>query len=166
MSVDGLLAALDNTDLASLVRGDWQWAFPIIETFHVISLALVFGSIVMVDMRLLGLASRNSSVSKLSAEVLPYTWIAFVLAAITGSILFVSNPRIYFHNPQFDLKFLCMFLAGVNMVVFHFGAYRHVLQWDNRLPPPLAARVAGGLSILLWMGVIFFGRWIGFIINK
>ena len=148
------------------MRGDWQWAFPIIETFHVISLALVFGSIAMVDLRLLGLASRASAVSKLSAEVLPYTWVAFALAVITGTTLFVSNPRVYFHNLQFELKFLCMFLAGINMLVFHFGAYRNVLQWDHRLPPPLAARVAGGLSILLWVGVIFFGRWIGFIINK
>jgi hypothetical protein len=55
-----------------------------------------------------------------------------------------------------------MFLAGVNMAVFHFGAYRRVLEWDEKLPPPRAARLAGALSIALWIGVIFFGRWIGF----
>jgi hypothetical protein len=166
MTLDGTLTALENTPFASAVRGDWEWAFPNIETIHVLSLALVFGSILMIDLRLLGVTSRNSTVSKLSAEVLPFTWIAFVIAAISGTLLFISNARIYFHNLQFELKFLCMFLAAINMAVFHFGAYRSVLQWDNRLPPPLSARVAGGLSILLWVSVIFFGRWIGFVINK
>jgi len=166
MSLNGALAALENNPLGDAVRGDWEWAFPNIETIHVLSLALVFGSILMIDLRLLGVASRNNAVSKLSAEVLPYTWIAFVIAAISGSLMFMSNARIYFHNLQFELKFLCMFLAGINMAVFHFGAYRRVLEWDNRLPPPLPARVAGGVSILLWVSVIFFGRWIGFVINK
>jgi hypothetical protein len=55
-----------------------------------------------------------------------------------------------------------MFLAGVNMAAFHFGAYRRVHEWDEIHPPPRAARLAGTLSIALWIGVIFFGRWIGF----
>ncbi len=139
-----------------------EWLFPIVETLHVISLAMVFGSIVMVDLRLVGAASRNSTVSKLSSEVLPYTWGAFICAIVTGTLLFVSKAHVYFHNLQFQLKFLCMFLAGVNMLVFHFGSYRHVLEWDERYPPPHAARLAGALSITLWIGVIFFGRWIGF----
>jgi hypothetical protein len=101
-------------------------------------------------------------VSKLSGEVLPYTWGAFICAAVTGTLMFLSKAHVYFYNLQFQLKFLCMFLAGVNMTVFHFGAYRRVIEWDKRHPPPRAARLAGALSIALWIGVIFFGRWIGF----
>lgn len=164
MTLVDFLTSLENSPVGSAVRGDsgWEWLFPNIETIHVLSLALVFGSIVMVDLRLVGVASRSSAVSKLSAEVLPFTWVAFALSVISGSMLFMSKAHVYFYNRQFDLKFLCMFLAGINMLIFHFGAYRRVLQWDNTLPPPTGARVAGGLSIALWVGVIFFGRWIGF----
>ena len=164
MSVEELLDHIQRSGLAAAVRGDsgWEWLFPNIETCHVIALALVFGSILMVDLRLLGIASRDSAVSKLSAECLPYTWIAFIFAAITGTLLFASRAHTYFYNLQFQLKFASMALAGVNMAVFHFGAYRHVLEWDTRVPPPPAARLAGALSIVLWTAVIFCGRWIGF----
>jgi hypothetical protein len=164
MTLSDSLLALEHTSLATAMRGELggEWLFPIVETLHVISLAMVFGSIVMVDLRLLGAASRNSAVSKLSHEVLPYTWGAYICAVVTGTLLFISKAHVYFYNLQFQLKFLCMFLAGVNMLVFHFGAYRHVREWDERHPPPRTAQLAGALSITLWIGVIFFGRWIGF----
>ena len=164
MTMPGFLLAAEHTSLAAAMRGEvgWEWLFPIVETLHVISLAMVFGSIVMVDLRLVGATSRNSAVSRLSGEVLPYTWGAFIFAVVTGTLLFVSKAHVYIYNLQFQLKFLCMFLAGVNMLVFHLGTYRHVREWDERHQPPRAARLAGALSMALWIGVIFFGRWIGF----
>jgi putative copper export protein len=164
MTLSGLLLAMEHTALAAAMRGEHggEWLFPIVETLHVICLAIVFGSIVMVDLRLVGVSSRNSAMSRLSSEVLPYTWAAFLCAVATGSLLFISKAHVYFFNLQFQLKFLCMFLAGLNMLVFHCGAFRHVHEWDERQPPPRAARRAGVLSIALWIGVIFFGRWIGF----
>jgi hypothetical protein len=164
MTIPGLLLAAEHTSLAAAMRGEvgWEWLFPIVETLHVISLAMVFGSIAMVDLRLVGATSRNSAMSRLSGEVLPYTWGAFICAIVTGTLLFISKAHVYFYNLQFQLKFLCMLLAGMNMAVFHFGTYRRVLEWDDRHPPPRAARLAGALSIALWIGVIFFGRWIGF----
>jgi len=164
MSIEELLDHIQSSSLAAAVRGDsgWEWLFPNVETCHVIALALVFGSILMVDLRLLGVAARDSAVSKLSAECLPYTWIAFIFAVITGTLLFTSRAHTYFYNLQFQLKFVFMALAGLNMAVFHVGAYRHVLEWDARLPPPPPARLAGALSIVLWTAVIFCGRWIGF----
>jgi len=164
MSLEELLDSIQRSSLAAAVRGDsgWEWLFPNIETCHVLALALVFGSILMVDLRLLGITSRDSPVSKLSAECLPYTWVAFICAVISGTVLFTSRAHTYFYNLQFELKFAFMALAGLNMAVFHFGAYRQVLAWDTRLPPPPAARLAGALSIALWIAVIFCGRWIGF----
>jgi hypothetical protein len=164
MTMLGFLLAAEHTSLAAAMRGEigGEWLFPIVETLHVISLAMVFGSIAMVDLRLVGATSRNSAMSRLSGEVLPYTWGAFICAIVTGTLLFISKAHVYFYNLQFQLKFLCMLLAGMNMAVFHFGTYRRVLEWDDRHPPPRAARLAGALSIALWIGVIFFGRWIGF----
>jgi hypothetical protein len=165
MPTPAILEVLQHSRLADMVGGDTagsEWLFPIIETIHVWCLATVFGSIAMVDLRLLGMSSRNGRVSKLSEEVLPWTWTAFVLAAISGLLLFISKATIYWNNPQFEMKFLSMFLAGANMMVFQFGTFRRVADWDTALPTPLAARVAGALSICLWITVIFMGRWIGF----
>jgi len=158
------LGKIQDLGLSQAVRGDlgFEWLFPIVETFHVIFLALVFGSIAMVDMRLLGLTSRDSLVSRLSREVLPWTWIAFILAAMSGTMLFMSKAQSYFYNREFDLKFLFMFLAGINMMVFHFGIYRKVGSWDSTFPTPNGARVAGAVSLVCWSLVIVFGRWIGF----
>jgi hypothetical protein len=161
MTIDQLLNLIEHTALATIVReGDW-W-FPLAECLHVLSITAVFGSILMMDLRLVGLASRDSAVTKLSKEVLPYTWVAFACAVITGTIMFISKAKVYWHNPQFELKFLFMALAAANMLVFHFGAFRRVAEWDDALPPPTAARLAGALSISLWIIVVFFGRWIGF----
>jgi hypothetical protein len=165
MATPEFINTIQATALAGWIRGDEagaEWVFPIIETFHVFSLAVVFGSIAMVDLRLLGITSRSSAVSKLEAEVLPWTWVAFTLAAITGSLLFLSKADTYYNNFETRMKFLCMVLAGVNMAVFHFGVGRRAASWDHTLPPPLGARMAGAISLLLWAGVITFGRWIGF----
>lgn len=165
MQVDGILDALQNTAIAAAVRGDTpgsEWLFPIVETGHVLALAVVSGSIAMVDLRLLGFSLRGSSVARLSREVLPWTWTAFGLAAIFGTLMFMSKAQTYFHNFEFRMKFLALFLAGLNMLVFHFGPFRRVASWDLRQPPPVAARLAGGLSLLLWLLVIFYGRWVGF----
>jgi hypothetical protein len=164
MSPDSIVTAIQNLPLAAAMRGETagsEWLFPIVETIHVLTLTVVFGSIVMVDLRLVGVTGRGTSISRLTEETLPWTWTAWVLSAITGTMLFTSKAVTYYGNFQFRMKFVFMALAAVNMLIFHFGAYRKVAQWDTAVPP-LSARVAGALSIAFWVTVIFFGRWIGF----
>jgi hypothetical protein len=164
MTLHSSLVFLQELPFSAAIRGDTpgtEWLFPIVETCHVLTLTVVFGSIAMVDLRLLGLASRGTPVARLTEEVLPWTWSAWILAAITGSTMFVSKAVTYADNFDFRMKFLFMALAAVNMLVFHFGAYRRVSEWGAGAPPR-AARMAGGLSLTFWLAVIFFGRWIGF----
>jgi len=164
MSIEGLLTAIQSWPVSSAMRGDTpgtEWFFPIIETLHVMALTIVVGSIAMVDLRLLGVASRDSAVSRLSAEVLRWTWTAWCAAAVFGTLMFMSKAVSYAADLQFRLKFVCMALAAVNMLVFHFGAYRDVAAWDSD-KPPVSAKVAGAFSLSLWIGVVFFGRWTGF----
>jgi hypothetical protein len=164
MNVPDLLDLLQQNALAMAISSGvpWKHLFAAIETVHVLALTFTVGTIVMVDLRLLGVTSRDSAISKISREVLPLTWGGFVIALISGSLLFISKAPTYFHTLQFQLKFLCMFLAFLNMLTFHFGIYRRVVEWDTELPPPMAARIAGGLSLSLWFAVIVFGRWVGF----
>ena len=138
-----------------------EWLFPTIETVHVLALVLVVGSILMVDLRLLGLASRERSVRAITAERLPLTWSAFVVAAVAGALLFSSKAVTYYDDLPFRLKMICLALAGINMAVFHLLTYRKVAAWDQG-PTPLGARVAGGVSLILWITIVAAGRWIGF----
>jgi hypothetical protein len=164
MNVADLLSAIEGWPISGVMRGEapgTEWVFPIVETLHVMAFTIVVGSIAMVDLRLLGIASRDSTVSRLTKEVLPWTWTAWVMAAVCGSLLFLGKAGTYAGNLQFRLKFVCMGLAALNMLVFHFGAYRQVARWDSG-EPPVSAKMAGALSMLLWIGVVFFGRWIGF----
>ncbi len=138
------------------------WMFPTLETIHVIALVTVIGMIAIVDLRLVGVGSRALAVTKLSKDTLPWVWGAFILAALTGALLFVSKATSYVANPYFLWKMVMMALAGFNMMYFHFFTYRTVEHWDLDPSVPFAAKLAGALSLIFWLAVVFFGRAIGF----
>jgi hypothetical protein len=155
---------LQNTDLAQWIATS-EIAFPWIETFHVICMTTVVGTITVVDLRLLNLTSNNRLVTQLTDEVLPFTWGAFALAVVTGSLLFISKATEYVVDFPFRMKMLLMACAGANMLIFHFTAYRTVAGWDGGAHTPPQAKIAAGLSLLFWAGVIVCGRWIGFTVR-
>jgi hypothetical protein len=149
-------------DLAfpTLIR-ESDWLFPTIETIHVLALVLVVGSISMVDLRLLGLANRSRPVSEVMAQALPWTWIAFVVAATAGLLLFSSKAVTYYPDLPFRIKMVCLVFAGINMAYFHRFTHRRLGRSADGAPPA-AAKIAGGLSLLLWIVIVAAGRWIGF----
>lgn len=155
---------LDNTGLANWIRTS-SWAFPAIETAHVFCIVNVVGSISVVDLRLLGLGPRKRPVSEVLASILPWTWRSFIGAVITGGLLFTSNARQYYRAWPFRLKMSLLVLAGVNMAIFHLFTERGIAKWNNGEPSPLAAKLAGGISLCLWIAIIFCGRWIGFVVQ-
>ncbi len=136
--------------------------FPWIESVHVLSITLVVGTIGIVDLRLLGLASRNRAISRMSDEILPVTWTAFGFAALTGVLLFTSNALKYAHNPFFLAKMCLLVLAFFNMLLFNLITSRGIERWDESPNVPGAVRFAGAASLALWIAVIVTGRWIGF----
>jgi hypothetical protein len=141
------------------------YVFPIFESIHVMGLTLVFGTIAIMDLRLLGLAWTSRPFSRVKADVLKWTWLAFAVTLVTGATMFITNAPAYYGNLQFRMKMLCIALAGVNMVIFELTTGRKAHHWDNHRSGPAAARLAGALSLLLWLSVIFFGRWIGFTVG-
>ncbi|AVT12534.1 hypothetical protein C8235_06300 [Paracidovorax avenae] len=161
MNMPSTLQAIEGTPLAAMIRESGS-AFPALESLHVIGIALVFGTIAVVDLRLLGFASHRRSALRLIQELLPYTWAAFAVCLTTGLLMFVSNAVTYWGNTVFWWKMGALLLAGLNMGAFHLGAYRRIGEWDTAQPPPGAARAAGFGSLVLWTLVIFLGRWIGF----
>jgi hypothetical protein len=160
-SLDGFLRTLQDNSFASAIR-ESTWLFPTIETVHVLAVTLMVGSIVMVDLRLIGLAYRDRPLTELADDVLPWTWTSFTVAVLSGASLFSSAAVKYAGNFDFRAKIVLLVLAGVNMAVFHLGAYRNARSWKGDVRLPNAARLAGGLSLLIWVAVVGFGRWIGF----
>ncbi|HUN26538.1 MAG TPA: DUF6644 family protein [Steroidobacteraceae bacterium] len=164
MALNQLLTLIENTPVGTAVR-ESTWLFPTIETLHVLSITLVVGTIMIVDFRLINVASRRRAVSELMSEVLPWTWTAFVCAVITGSLLFSSAAVKYAHSAVFEFKMLMLVLAGINMTVFHLGTYRSVARWDRDVLTPRGARISAALSLCIWVTVVSLGRWIGFTTN-
>ncbi|MEL1249693.1 DUF6644 family protein [Aurantiacibacter gilvus] len=137
------------------------WAFPTLETIHVIALVTVLGTIFVMDLRMLGVASVGRAISQISTDTLKWTWIGFIVAAITGTLLFTSKASTYMVNPYFLVKMGLIVAAGLNMLYFHFVTWKNVDQWDLT-DTPTAAKVAAVLSLSFWIVVVFCGRAIGF----
>ena len=153
--------ALQTSSLGDYVASS-PVAFPLLEAIHVLAIVTVFGTIAMMDLRLLGLTSANRAVTAVSNDSLGLTWGAFVVALITGSLLFTSKAGSYTVNPYFQWKMVLILLAGLNMAIFHAFIWKGVAAWDAGSPIPPAAKLAGALSLGFWVLVVFCGRVIGF----
>ena len=151
-----VVQAIYDSGIAMWMRGSLK-AMPLIEATHVLAIATVFGTIFIVDLRLLGVAGTNRPYSVVAREMLGKTWAAF-----TGALLVTPNVITYYVNTAFRLKMLALVLAGINMVIFQVLTARTMEQWDRSAKPPTAARTAAIISLVLWTAIIFLGRWIGF----
>jgi hypothetical protein len=159
--LDQIFQAIHDSAIGTLVRENGI-IFPWLEVVHVMAITTVFGTIALIDLRLLGLASNSYPISRLTRAVLPLTWIAFAFAFVSGALLFSSQPATYFGNFAFRMKMLMMLAAGLNMAVFHLLTMRGISRWDRNARVPTAAKVAGLTSMVIWIAIVALGRWIGF----
>ena len=161
MHIDALLKALEASGLATRIR-DSVFLFPMIESTHVIGLTLVFGTIAIIDLRLLGIASTQRSFQRMASDILKWTWAAFALTALTGSLMFITNATVYYHNFYFRTKMLLLALTGINMLFFELTAGRTIRKWDQAPSAPRAGKAVAALSLTMWIAIICVGRLIGF----
>jgi hypothetical protein len=133
--------------------------FPLIETIHVLGLAGSVGLILMVDLRLIGVNMKRAPFTTVFHQLEPISLWGFGAMFISGILLFCSEAAKLYHSGTFIVKLIFLVGAGINMMYFNKGIYRKVATWDKHSVTPPKARLAGWLSIILWMGVIGFGRW-------
>ncbi|HEX2198435.1 MAG TPA: DUF6644 family protein [Burkholderiales bacterium] len=156
----GPLGALEGSGLGRAMR-EWLWLYPSVEVVHLVGIALLFGSIAVLDLRLLGL-SRDIEVRKLARHVLPWTAASFLLIVPSGLLMFTAHATEFVQSNVFVLKMLLILAGGLNAALFHAITLRTADVWDARdmrkLPPPPSARLSAALSLLLWMAVIACGR--------
>lgn len=139
------------------------WLFPLFNSLHVLGITFMLGSLLMVDLRLCGLAAGTYNLQVLTRDFLPWVWGAFILSVITGLGLFITRASAHVLNIAFQWKMVLLMLAGVNMLTLHF-MLRRIVSAQEADQLPLSARVAGLISLLLWAGVMLSGRWMGHII--
>jgi hypothetical protein len=165
MDIAAILSWLEATSLAIRIR-ESLFLFPLLESIHVIGLALVFGTIAIIDLRLLGAASTERPFKRMASDILKWTWGAFVLTALTGALMFTTNAGVYYHNFYFRTKMLLLVLAAVNMLSFELTLGRTAHRWDKSAAAPPAGRAVAVLSLAIWISVIFAGRLIGFTTSR
>src|SRR5215831_19368096 len=161
MDISTFLASLESSGIANRIR-DSLYIFPLIEATHVVGLSMVFGTIAIIDLRLLGVASTRRSFRRMASDILKWTWAAFLVTAVTGSLMFITNAGVYYHNFFFRTKMVMLALAGINMLVFELSAGRTIHRWDKAPSAPMMGRAMAVLSLVIWITIIFLGRWIGF----
>ena len=142
---------------SSIAMRESLYAFPVLLTLHLISLAMFAGLVVMMDLRLLGVAYRGTPFSEVQRRLFPWQMVGMVVTSIAGLLLFYMQPMRYFGKVLYWIKIALIVLAGVNALLFHFTTYRSIAKWDTARPP-LGAKVAGGLSLAMWAGIVAFGR--------
>jgi len=139
-----------------------QYAYSIIESVHVWTMAFFFGLVAMFDLRLLGWIMRDVPLSEVLKRLLPLTIIAFVIMVITGSLLFYAIPLRSFQNIFFRFKMILLIIAGLNVWLFHSRVYPKLTGTEVDAIPPKRARMAGAISLTLWMCIIVSGRMIAY----
>jgi hypothetical protein len=133
-----------------------EWAFPIVQSLHFMGFALSIGTIAMVDFRLLGLGMRRQQAAEIAADLNPWICAGIALMLTTGPLMFSTDAFAYHVNPSFQFKMVCLMLA----LLFHFTLHRRAVRPDV---PPIAAKLAGATSLVLWTAVVAGGRFIAFI---
>jgi len=137
-------------------------AWGLLEGTHLLMLMLFFGTILFVDLRMLGVAFRKQPLSVISNKVLPLTVVAMVIVLITGVILFFSKPEEYWHNIWFRTKLILLAIAIANVVIFHMIFQKDQADWDTLESPPRKAKISAIISLVSWILVITCGRFIAY----
>ncbi len=161
MPIRTFLEWLGNTSWSvALLESLYMW--PLVESTHVLTLALFVGTAVVNDLRLLGLTLTGVPVAEITGRLLRWTRGGFAVMVTTGLLLFYSNPLEYYHNIFFRVKVVLLIVAGLNIWLFHGRIHRRVQEWQHDARPPWPARLAGAVSLLAWAAIVVAGRMIAY----
>ena len=138
------------------IRGSTYW-FPAIEVAHLIGLTLLYGAVLMVDLRVLGFGLRRQSVASVPSQVTPYTVLGIFIMLATGIPLFLSEALKCYGNAAFWFKMGCLAVA----MIFQFTVHRKVVSVSGQ--PSGMMKLRAAVSMLLWLGVGLGGRAIAFV---
>jgi hypothetical protein len=148
----------------SMALNGSQNLWNLFEGTHVLTLMFFAGTIWIIDLRMMGIAFRNTPFSRLNDKILPITMIAFGMMVFTGVVTFFGRQpaTFYYHDMWFRLKMIFLVIAMVNILWFHFKVQTSQVTWDADPTPPRNVRISGAISMACWILIIIFGRFIAY----
>ena len=147
---------LDTTSISKFINNS-NWLFPAIEGVHIVALALLFGAVIMLNLRMLDVLMKGRPLPRLLKELQPWTFWSLTVILLTGSMLFIAEAVKSFYSNPFRIKIVVLVLA----IAFHFGVSSRLMQQDDTSRPAWS-KAAAVLAIAMWVTVGFAGRAIGF----
>ncbi len=153
-----LISWLQSTWLARFMA-EWQWAWPVAEALHFIGMAMLFGSVLVMDLRLMGFLRRYMSIRAVHS-LAPWATVGFVINLSTGVAFLAKDAARLLPNPSFIFKMVCVLIAGLNFLLFLVLIRKHANTWQDDEIPPLSAKLIGMTSLAAWTLVIWGGRMI------
>ena len=165
MSLLSLLQWLNETPLSVYLR-ESELAFPLTEAIHLLGLAISVGTILWVDLRLMGLCMRRERVTDVVSRLEPWAMFGFAVMFFSGLGLFIGKPVNYYSTVAFRTKMCLLPLAGLNVLFFHRRVYSNVGQWDLDAAVPWQGRLVGLVSATLWVVIIVLGRWTAYFADE
>jgi hypothetical protein len=153
----GIFEYIDTLEPSLEMRGSF-YVHPWVTVAHGMGMVLFAGTILMMDLRLLGIGNMATPFSQVQRRLFPWQIAGMTITTISGLALVFANPMNYATNILFWTKMLAMVVAALNALAFHFVTQYSLADWDAGATPPFAAKLAGGLSVVLWVNVIVAGR--------
>jgi hypothetical protein len=161
LTLNEICVWIDQTALSQAIQAA-KWAVPTVQTIHILAIAVVASSALMVDLRLVGVLWASRPIKDVMARFLPLVWWPLLILLATGAIMIIAEPARSLKNPAFQLKMLLLIAALIVTGLFQFLQRRNAAFGDLRSGPRAAAASLAIVSMLLWSSIIFAGRWIAY----
>jgi len=158
MTLLQICQAIQDTEIGTSIR-ESIWTFPLIETVHVLGLAISVGILVLLDLRLVGAGFRHALPSQIMRQLKSWYMTGFVAMFASGILLFWSEAAKCYTSTTFRIKILFLLLAGINALFFEVKYVPRFSKWESEGSAPAGAKMVGWISLICWLGVIGFGRW-------
>jgi hypothetical protein len=154
---------LDQTPLSQWIQDHGGSVIPTVQTIHILSIAVVMTSALMIGLRLLGAFGRDQSLDRVTARFLPLVWWPLPVLLTTGAIMIIGEPARSLRNPVFQLKMGLLIVAVTVTLILRSQLHRDPAFGDQSRAPKGTTRLTAVVSLLLWVGIIFCGRWIAYV---
>ncbi len=161
-TIANALAESSLSEFAVYLLGNVPGLPPIAQTFHIAGICVVVGSIVLINLKFLGIAAPGQNLSEMIERLMPWMWWALLVNAVSGSLFVVARPIRYFYNPVFAYKFTFLVPAVILAFLVYRLSKRESAFWENSPSRRTTGQVIATVSLILWTGVILAGRWIAY----
>ena len=161
-SLDKFCAWIEQTSLSQTIQVT-SWFVPTVQTVHILAVAAVMASILMIDLRLLGIVGKDLSLARVSARYRPIIWWTLPVLLLTGILMITGEPVRSLENWVFQLKMLLLIAAISVTLAYQVPLKKNAAYWEATGGRRSAIKLIAIFSLLLWTGIVFAGRWIAYI---